>query len=685
MKNFFHKAPFLRIAIPFAAGNALGFVLQPSLFICVVLLGISGFAAMLLASLNTTWITYRKNHFFGWLSVVAFFVAGTAWSGYRLDARQYHNAIDTSGVLFEGKVLSFPAEKSNTTALELELIAVVDSIGQTRALDTKILAYAHSDLRADTLLPGDRVIFKKVPEPHRRALNPYQFDYGKYLIFQGFTATVYLRDEVGFNRPEHHSFSVGSFFQTYRRSAIALFEERDTSPAELGVIAALVLGKRDMVDDEIRKAFTDAGTIHILAVSGLHVGIIYFFAAFLIGRVFRGEGGRWFRLIFCLVILWLYAGIAGFSPSVLRAATMFSFIAAGREFGRLGNVYNMLGVSAFLLLLANPFLIGSVGFLLSYLAVTGIVMLHPVIYSLWVAPTWFLDKVWSLTVVSFSAQLATFPVTVHFFHQFPNYFLFSNLLVIPLATILLYAGLICIMLSWVPYLSDVLFLSTEWVARGLNEGVLLFAKLPHPVSEGLYLSAGETATLYLLAIAVALALRDPRRGRLRFAQAATLLFFFQFGFRKIKSCIATEVYCFHVEKTSVVGVFRGSTAHLYSPDSAGTASRSVDFALGGILAAKGIRNKDVYENWSSIESPAVSVVAVESMEELRTAAAKAPNFILLRGKWSETGDWNIRIDEGTAIVIDGAVPSYRRDYLSARLREAGIPFQTTAEVGAIRL
>lgn len=685
MKHFFHKAPFLRIALPFAAGTAAGFAAGPSPFICAVLFGVAAIAAVLSASLRSVWITYRKNHIFGWLAAAAFFIAGAAWSGYRLDARLYDNKFDPADILFEGVVLGFPAEKPNSVALELDLVAAADSADRTRALNTKIIAYVHPDLRADTLLPGDRAVFRKVPEPHRKALNPHQFDYGKYLIYQGFSATVYLKDNAVFHRPESPPFSVRTFFEKYRGNAIALFEERDIAPAESGVIAALVLGKRDMVLEEIRQAFTDAGTVHILAVSGLHVGIIYLFAAFLIGKVFPKKRGRWIRLVFCLGILWLYAGIAGFSPSVLRAATMFTFIAAGREFGRFGNVYNMLGVSAFLLLLADPFLIGSVGFMLSYLAVAGIVMLHPVIYSAWVAPTWFLDKVWSLTAVSVSAQIATFPVTVHFFHQFPNYFLFSNLLVIPLATVLLYAGLLCILLSWVPYLSDLLFLVTQWVARGLNEGVLLFGKLPHPVSEGLYLTAGETATMYLLAAAAALAVRDPRRGRLRFAQAVALLFVFQFGYRKIKGAAATEVYCFHVEGSSVIGVFRGNTAHFYSPDSAETASRSTDFALSGILASKGIKQTIAYEGWSQIVSPAVSVAAVKNPDELRRAAESAPDLILLRGRWPENGDWNIRIQEGTAVVIDGSVPSYRRGFLAARLREAGIHCRVTAEVGAIRL
>lgn len=685
MKHFFHKAPFLRIALPFAAGTAVGFAASPSVYVCVVLLGVAAGAAGLLAWLKPIWISYKKNHIFGWLAAVAFFIAGAAWSGFRLEARQYENSFHTTDVIYEGVVLSYPAEKPNSTALEINVVAATDHSQNARSIDAKIIAYIHPDLLADTLLPGDRVVFDKLPSPHRKALNPYQFDYGKYLIYNGFIATIYLKDDVAFHRPENPPFSLRTFFEKYRGEAVELFEEQGTAPAELGVIAALVLGKRDLVHDDIRKAFTDAGTVHILAVSGLHVGIIYLFAAFLIGKVFGGKRGKLFRLVFCLGILWLYAGIAGFSPSVLRAAVMFTFIASGREFGRFGNIYNMLGVSAFLLLLIDPFLIGSVGFMLSYLAVTGIVMLHPVIYPAWVAPTLFLDKVWSLTVVSLSAQLATFPVTVHFFHQFPNYFLFSNLLVIPLATVLLYAGLLCILLSWVPYLSDLLFFATEWVAWGLNEGVMLFGRLPHPVTDGLYLSASETVTMYVLAAAMAVAYRDPRRGRLRFAQAVALLFVFQFGYRKIEGSISTDVYCFHVEGSSVIGVFRGNSAHLYSPDSAGTVSRATDYALSGLMAIKGIKQKKNFEGWSRILSPAVSAVAVEGPDELRQAATQSFDLILLRGGWWEESDWNIRIQEGTAVVIDGSVLSYRREVLAERLRDAGIPFHVTAESGAIRL
>lgn len=694
MNPFFHKAPFVRIAVPFAAGAAFGLWAEPSETQAAVLFAAGTATAGLLIVFRKAWISYRLNPRFGLIAVVSFFLIGAAWSGYRASLLKYDHHFFTDDARFAGQILRDPLKKKNSFAVDIKLFAASpEALHLARASDARIRAYLHPDLRPDTLRPGDCIFFEALPSPHEHPPNPKQFDYGAYLRSQGIVATVYLKDGCTFRRGRATPSEPTVFFETWRQRAVSLFADRGVSERELGVIAALVLGKRDMVDAETRKAFTDAGTVHILAVSGLHVGIIYLFAAWIIGKIIPRRKGRWLRLVSALAVLWIYAGIAGFSPSVLRAATMFSFIATGREFGRYGNVFNMLAVSAFLLLLIDPYLIRSVGFMLSYLAVTGIVLIYPLLYPALTAPNWFLDKMWSLTVVSVSAQVATLPVTLCFFHQFPNYFLLANLAVIPLATVLLYAGLGAILISPVPLVSDLLFRAAEYTAFLLNESVSVFGRLPHPVSDGLYITGLEAAMMYVVAVGAAVAVRDPRGGRLRLAQGALLILVVLFSGRKIMDALHAEAYIFHVEGGTAVGAFRGTEAVFCLSDRDLVNSPSFEFATSEFALYKGMRRLNTRQANGTLNLCGGSVAFAGNQDALKRALAAEVDYVIFSGKLRNRKGEGFASEEldfaetgkGTAVVIDGSVPFYRRSSLAAALRNAGLSVRVTADSGAIRL
>lgn len=150
---------------------------------------------------------------------------------------------------------------------------------------------------------------------------------------------------------------------------------------------------------------------------------------------------RIIKLLILLLCLWSYAFITSLSPSVMRAVTMFSFIAIANVMQRQTNIYNTLAASAFLLLILEPNMVFEVGFQLSYLAVLGIVSIYPIVYPLFVFKSKWTDTLWQLNCVSIAALIATFPLGIFYFHQFPNYFLVANILVLPLIPFIIYFGL----------------------------------------------------------------------------------------------------------------------------------------------------------------------------------------------------------------------------------------------------
>ena len=205
------------------------------------------------------------------------------------------------------------------------------------------------------------------------------------------------------------------------------FKENKLEGKEYAVVSALVAGYTDDLDIETMKAFADTGTLHVLSVSGMHVGIIYYVLNLLLLFLSKHRYGNILRVLILLSFLWLYSMITGMSAAVMRSAAMLSFIIVGKSFNRYVNTYNIIAASIFFLLIMNPFTLMDVGFQLSYISVIGIIWLQPHIYSIFDFNTKWKDEIWKVVSVSIAAQIATFPLGIFYFHQFPNYFLPSNL------------------------------------------------------------------------------------------------------------------------------------------------------------------------------------------------------------------------------------------------------------------
>jgi len=280
-------------------------------------------------------------------------------------------------------------------------------------------------------------------------------------------------------------------------------------PNEYAVAAALVLGKRDAISQELRNAFAETGAVHVLAVSGLHVGFVLGALQLLLGWGFwRKPRWRWLRLSLILLGIWLFALLTGLAPSVLRAATMFSFLAIGSHLQRKGSTYNALAASAFLLLLINPQLLWNIGFQLSYLAVLGILFFQPriersVYFSHQVA-----RKGWTLLSVAIAAQLTTFPLSLYYFHQFPVYFLLTGLFVVLLAAGILYLAMALLLLSWWTGAATLLAKGLYWLLFLNNALIFGVQSLPFGLVRAIWISGAVVIVLYAILFFLARQLRQ---------------------------------------------------------------------------------------------------------------------------------------------------------------------------------
>lgn len=351
--------------------------------------------------------------------------------------------------------------------------------------------------RADSLgyKVGDRLtVYDDVNLP-AFARNPGDFDYRKYL------KSIDVYGQVYVDKPRILSYTSGEgdlgFLLQLRKTILTKLAGSGLRDRPKAMIEALVLGQRQNVDPEVTKSFRDAGVIHILALSGLHVGIILLILRFLTRRLLRLKYGRWIQSAVLIILLWSFALLTGMSPSIMRAVTMFSFVAVGMNLKRKGSVYHSLTLSAFVLLLYDPRLLFQVGFQLSYMAVFSIVLIQPVIAGLWTWRNKVKDFLWSIFTVTLSAQIGVAGISLFYFHQFPGLFILGNMLLLPLLPFIIGASLLLIFLLLIGFPTGWLTTSLNTVLEFIIETVARISSWDSFIIKEVHVSLWETILTYV--------------------------------------------------------------------------------------------------------------------------------------------------------------------------------------------
>ena len=298
-----------------------------------------------------------------------------------------------------------------------------------------------------TQLPIDAIYTTALPLVDvKKPLNPDQFSYKDYLEKQQVHYQLYA-DHTNLLQLQNKTHTLFGYAAKLRSHINSKLNPYQYTNDQLSIINALILGQRQNITKEVYDNYTNAGAIHILAVSGLHVGIILLILNLVFKPIERLKNGKFYKTLILVILLWTYALIAGGSASIIRATTMFSIVAIGINLKRPTNIYNTLAVSVFILLLIKPNFLFDVGFQLSYAAVIAIVSFQPILEKLWTPKYKIVTLLWQTLTVTVSAQFGIIPISLYYFHQFPSLFWLSNLIVIPFLSIILGLGLLVITLA----------------------------------------------------------------------------------------------------------------------------------------------------------------------------------------------------------------------------------------------
>lgn len=388
-------------------------------------------------------------------------------------------------------------------------IANVIGIDGTAA-NGRILLISKKDSLNPEFIVDDEIHTLNLIEEIGLPLNPHQFNYHNYLEKLGINYQLKLdcQDYFISKNPSVTLFGFVTAFRLKIKSGLGKF---NFGKDELGIIQALLLGQRQELSEETYTSYKNAGAVHILAVSGLHIGIVLLFCKFLLKPLERFPGGKTIALIITVIILWGYAVLAGLSPSVIRAVSMFSFVAYALYLNRPTSTFNILALSMFFILLTyDPMLLFQVGFQLSYAAVFSIFWLFPKLQQYWNPENFFLKKCWQLVSVSLAAQIGVLPLSLFYFHQFPGLFFISNLIIIPFLGVILGAGFLIIVLVLLDMLPEPLAEMYNKLITLMNQLIAWVAQQESFIFKDIAFDSVQLILSYLLIIAIIYSLAEKK-------------------------------------------------------------------------------------------------------------------------------------------------------------------------------
>jgi len=632
-------------------------------------------SACILIFLSLTAYWQRKTLFFVFITWITFFLTGMILV-YENDATNHTNY--------------FEKHLKNTSKVILAIDKVLKPgnyhhkyVADVVQLDSKkttghVLLNIEKDSTSLLFHTGDLVFLKNKFQDIKSSLNPHQFNYKHYLKKQGINQQVYITHQEILLLDES-KVSLLRFIDAFRVKIQKSLRRYHFTDDELAVMNALLLGQRQEISKQLSDNYSKAGAIHILAVSGLHVGVILLILSFILKPLERVNNGKLIKLVLVILSLWFFAILAGLSASVIRAVTMFSAIALGQFFNKRNAVEHSLIFSMFIILLWKPLFLFDVGFQLSYTAVFGIIWIQPVLYQLWKPNFFIVDKGWQLITVSVAAQLGVLPISLFYFHQFPALFFISNLIIIPFLGVILGLGLVVLVLSYESILP--LFLEGFYgdVISILNKVVAFVARQESFLFSEISFSALKMIFSYLLIIS----------GFQLFLKLNTKRCFLFFGSILAFQCVLilekytiaqkSEFIVFHKSKNSIIGIRKGSSFELYhSMDSLQISSQKllINYKVGENISSQN------YHKLSNLMYYDKQVVLIIDKDGLYDIKELNNPIVLLRQSPKINLQRLVKKLKPAIIIADGSnYKSYIENW-NTTCKNLKTPFWTTYNQGA---
>lgn len=696
------KYPFIRLLVPFAIGIMAAFSLN--IFsveenVIRILLIILFFLLISLFVVSELIKSYHYRWIFSLLLFIYLILLGFSFVKIR-DFRLIVNditKIDNIPKYYLARLCECPMSKEKSVKVMLDFYAFEED-DNVKSMDSKIIAYFEKDEKSPNLKYGDCIALFANPDEVEKPPNPEQFDYKDYLYKKGVTHQVYLKSDAWIDIGYNDSNPIYRFSYWMRDFLLETMQKLGVQGEEYSVAAAILLGYDDSLPQELRQKYVAAGAMHILCVSGLHVGVIFMVFSYMLA--FLDDRKKWqyvMKNCVLFVLIWFYALIAGLAPSILRATIMLSFVIVGNMINRKGVLLNSLAASAFILLCVNPANLFDVGFQLSYVAVIGIVVLQVPISKVIYSKYKIVNKIWEITSVTIAAQIATAPFTIYYFHQFPIYFWLSNLFMTPISSVVIMGGMIMLLIFFIPYVN----IAVAWIVSKMiyimNFGVSWIESLPYSIIKGLYVNDIQFVVLLITLLLLLLLIECKDIKMLLSIMIMSCIFLIVNVDINLKRNKQKEMVIYSINNMTAIDFINGGE-HLILSDSIFINDKSAfSYNIENFLVKKGLyhagKNKLLHEDFDeNFVKKRKNVVtfdekliglsdgSVFSREEL---SYKIPlDYMLVYGRKRQTLSYILNVYDFDYLIIDGSVPYYLASQLIDEADDLGIKYHNVREDGA---
>jgi competence protein ComEC len=682
---FWKKAPFTRLLFPLAIGIIFQWYWPVNTCYAWILLLCS--AGIISFFFFIPFFSRYKLGFINGIAICTLFIAVGILLAWYKDIRNNNYWFGNSYKEIDAVIviLDEPLTEKTRSLKAVASIAYLQQRDSCTVAKGKIILYFKKDSAARSLTYGSTIIFHKPFQPITSAGNPGGFDYKRYSLFQGITHQVYLASGEFEVLPLKKRNRLQQFIYDSREWILQVLRSNISGEKELGLAEALLIGYKNDLDKELVQSYSNTGVVHVIAISGLHLGLIYGLLV-LLCKPF-GKKLKWLRPLLIIAGLWLFSLLAGAQPSVLRSALMFSCIVIGESLGRKTSIFNTLACSAFILLCINPYWLWDVGFQLSYAAVLSIVIFMRPVYNWFYFKNKPVDLAWKLNAVTFSAQILTLPLCIYHFHQFPNYFLLTNFVAVPLSSIILITEIILCVLSFIPAIALIAGKLLTLLISFMNTCIEKVEAIPFSVWEGLQISLEQAVLLFLFIAYVSYWLLEKLKKSLVHGLVALLLFAGLRSYSFIKTAQQQKIIVYNIPQKQAIDIvqgrryrFAGDTSLLYDEF-----ARNFHFkparTLFRIHAADTLNGLLINEHCITYHSRHI-VIATGSLAGIVSPARQTIDLLLL-SKNAEVKLYELA-DAFTIkqVVVDGSAAGWKVNKWKKECDSLAIPCHDLSKKGA---
>lgn len=667
--------PLARVTLVFIVGIVFTYYTQLS----PKLVFSSLFIAALFSAVAYFWCTQKPHHnqYFGLSVFVLAFAVGMSTQTIHTDSYQKNHFTQLPNIFEQPHTFTIVLkEKLKSTANNQRYVALVNQVDSTMC-SGKLLLNINKDSLHHSFIIGNRLQIQGSLYPNMAPKNPFQFDYGTYLKNKQIYGQLYAnatKIKVSYRIEK----DVWYYAAQIRNTIIDDLKKDGFNATELNVAVALLLGQQQDIDPEIIKDYQFAGAVHILSVSGLHIGFVLLFVTFILKPVPNNKRGSLLQLIVILCSLWLFGILAGLAPSVVRSVMMFSFVAIGQHLRRSVNMYHTLLVSILLILLVQPGFLFDVGFQLSYLALFFILWFHPLLSRLWEPKNKISKYIRDILSVSFAAQIGTLPLSLYYFHQFPGLFFITNLVIIPLTGFIMGLGVVVMVLAFVDLCPYFLSKTLEWSLFVIDKIIHTIASFEQFIIKDIPFNSVFLLGSYMLIISSIVWLEKRRFQRLIAIVVSVIFIQTALLWNKYDIANQREWIVFNSKRSTLITERNGKDVTLYANDSLiqiGTKNYTLNNYLMGnfshLAAAKKIKNTAFFKGYSILILDSTGIYPKQHQADI-LVLTQSPKINL---------DRLIQISRPKEIVADATNYKSFKERWKVSCLKAKIPFHSTSEKG----